>query len=340
YIKLRERHKNKKSEAEIIRLEEARDNKFSIEWKNHSSLKPNLIGVKALDNYPLSDLISYIDWTPFFQTWELAGRYPAIFDDKIIGESARNLFKDAEVMLNKIVQEKWLQANGVIGFFPANSVEDDIEIYTDENRDRVLATFRMLRQQTRKPKDKANTCLADFIAPKKSGVADYLGGFAVTSGIGLEKKITEFEKNHDEYNSILLKALADRLAEAFAEQLHARVRKEFWGYISEENLSHEELIAEKYCGIRPAPGYPACPDHTEKPLLFTLLNATKNTEMVLTENFAMLPASSVSGFYFSHPLSHYFGVGKIAEDQLIDYANRKSMDLTLARRWLAPNLID
>lgn len=340
YAKLRERHKNKKSENEFISLEEARANKFGVDWSNYTPPKPNFLGVKHFTNYPIAEIVPYIDWTPFFQTWELAGRYPKILDDAIIGQTARNLFNDAQAMLNKIIEENWLEANAVIGFFPANSVGDDIEVYTDENRDQVLMRFHMLRQQTRKPQNKANLCLADFIAPKSSGKADYLGGFAVTSGVGIEKHLARFEKQHDEYNSILLKALADRFAEGFAEHMHLRVRKEFWGYTPTENLNNEELIAEKYAGIRPAPGYPACPDHTEKPALFNLLKATELTKMQLTENFAMLPASSVSGFYFSHLQSQYFGVGKIQEDQLNDYAQRKKMDLLLAKRWLAPNLND
>jgi 5-methyltetrahydrofolate--homocysteine methyltransferase len=339
YEKLRERHKNKKSDSVLISLTEARENKLFIDWGKCLPPKPRLIGIKQLQDYALSELVSHIDWTPFFQTWELSGRYPAIFEDKIVGESAKNLFNDAQIMLEKIIREHWLKANAVIGFFPANSVEDDIEIYTDENRDQLLMTIHMLRQQTQKPKGKMNLCLADFVAPKSSGVPDYFGGFAVTAGVGLDEKASQFEKNHDEYNSILLKALADRLAEAFAEHLHARVRKEFWGYMPNEKLANEDLIAEKYVGIRPAPGYPACPDHTEKPFLFNLLNVTENTTMTLTENFAMLPASSVSGFYFSHPQSQYFGVGKIGDDQLADYAKRKAMDLEWIRRWLAPNLL-
>jgi 5-methyltetrahydrofolate--homocysteine methyltransferase len=239
-----------------------------------------------------------------------------------------------------MLTEKWVKLNAVIGFFPANSVGDDVEIYTDESRQTVLATFRMLRQQSRKAKDKANICLADFIAPKSSGIADYIGGFAVTSGVGLDERVLEFEANHDEYSSILVKALADRLAEGFAEHMHERVRRELWGYHPDETLTNDDLISEKYIGIRPAPGYPACPDHTEKPLLFSLLNAPEMAQMELTENFAMLPASSVSGFYFSHPQSQYFGVGKINDDQVLDYAERKAMDLNLVKRWLAPLLTD
>lgn len=337
YHTLRERHKNKKSENEFISIEAARDNKFRIAH-DYRPCKPAFLGTKTFTQYSLVELVPFIDWTPFFHTWELAGSYPAIFSDEIIGESAKNLFADAQQMLTKMVSEQWLQANAVIGFFPANSVGDDIEIYADENRDHILTTLHMLRQQTRKPSGKNNLCLADFIMPKSSGIPDYIGGFAVTSGILLDHKVHAFEKQNDEYNSILLKALADRLAEAFAEHMHQRVRKEFWGYVPTEHLSNADLIAEKYTGIRPAPGYPACPDHTEKPALFELLNAPENANIILTENFAMLPASSVSGYYFSYPESHYFGVGKIAEDQVIDYAKRKCMDLILAKRWLAPNL--
>lgn len=338
YAALRDLHKNKKSETEIIQINEARANKFNIDWQQCTIHKPTFLGVKSFIDYPLANLIDYIDWTPFFSTWELAGRFPRILSDEIVGASAKSLFDDAQLMLKKILAEKCLQANAVIGFFPANSVGDDIEVYADENRDRVITTFRMLRQQTRKSKDKANMCLADFIAPKSTGVADYIGGFAVSAGINMEPQLQIFEQNHDDYNSIMLKALADRLAESFAEYMHARVRKEFWPYAAEEKLSNEEIIDEKYKGIRPAPGYPACPDHTEKPALFELLNATALTGISLTENFAMLPASSVSGFYFSHPDSHYFGVGKIGMDQVQDYAERKQIELGIIKRWLAPHI--
>lgn len=338
YDKLRERHQNKNTEAKLISIAEARANKPKLDWSNHTIIKPSFLGLKTFSDYPLTDLISFIDWSPFFQAWELSGSYPKILDDKIVGEAAKNLFNDAQHILKQIIENKWLQAKAVVGFFPANSVGDDIEVYTDENRNKFLTKFHMLRQQTRKPDGKPNFCLADFIAPKSSGIPDYLGGFAVTAGIGLDAQVTQFEKNHDDFNSILLKALGDRLVEAFAEHLHQRVRKEFWGYMPTENLNNEELIAEKYCGIRPAPGYPACPDHTEKPSLFTLLNATANTGISLTENFAMWPASSVSGFYFAHPQSQYFGLGKINEDQVIDYAGRKEMESSLVKKWLAQHL--
>lgn len=340
YAKLRERHRNKKSENEFITLEEARQNKFHTDWKSYQPPKPSFLGIKHFKHYSLLNLVDYIDWTPFFQTWELAGKFPDILEDKMVGAAAKNLFHDAQAMMKKIIAENWLQANAVIGFFPANSVGDDIEIYTNENRDEVLMRFHMLRQQTKKPQGKPNLCLTDFIAPVSSGIADYLGCFAVTSGVGLEERVKEFEKEQDGYNSILLKALADRFAEAFAEHMHQCVRKEFWGYVPKESLSNEELIDEKYQGIRPAPGYPACPDHTEKPALFKLLNASELASIFLTENFAMLPASSVSGYYFSHPESRYFGVGKINEDQMLDYTQRKKMDLGLGKRWLAPLLID
>jgi len=338
YEKVRQLHKNKKSVNELISLQAARSNKFNIDWSRYHPPAPTFLGVKTFANYPLAELINYIDWTPFFHTWELAGRYPHIFEDEVIGSSARSLFDDAKDMLSKLVTENWLQANAVLGFFRANSVADDIEIYADDDRDTVIATFRMLRQQTRKPRDKANVSLADFIAPKSTGIADYMGGFAVTSGLNMEKKLQLFEKNHDDYDSIMLKALADRLAESFAERLHERVRKEFWNYVPDENFTNEDLIQATYRGIRPAPGYPACPDHTEKPLLFSLLHAEDQASISLTENFAMLPASSVSGFYFSHPQSHYFGVGKIGEDQVIDYAGRKQMDISIIKRWLATHL--
>lgn len=338
YEKLRARHGSKKSESEIIPLAQARANKLSINWQVYQPPIPRFLGIKTLHHYPLKTLREVIDWSPFFHTWELAGSYPKIFEDPVIGKSAMALFTDAQQMLDQLIAEQWLCANAVIGFFPANSIGDDIEIYADENRDRVITRFHMLRQQTQKVAGRENLCLADFIAPKSSGVRDYLGCFAVTTGIGLEQLLKVMEEKHDDYNSILLKALADRFAEAFAEHLHQRVRREFWGYAPEENLSNEELIRESYRGIRPAPGYPACPDHTEKPALFALLNATENTQMTLTENFAMLPAASVSGFYFSHPSARYFGVGKIGEDQVQDYAARRQMDITLIKRWLAPNI--
>ncbi len=338
YIGLRELHKNKKSETVIVPIEEARINKFTCDWQNYIPPKPALSGVLKFNDYSLTELKKYIDWTPFFSTWELAGRFPNILDDEIVGTSARTLFEDAEKMLQNIITEKWLSANAVIGFFPANSVGDDIEIYADESRRKVIARFCMLRQQTKKQTGKANYCLADFVAPKSSGKADYIGGFAVTAGLNMEPKLQAFTENFDDYSSIMFKALADRLAEAFAECMHERVRKEYWSYDRSENLSSEQLIAEAYVGIRPAPGYPACPDHTDKPVLFRLLNAEQNANIHLTESYAMTPAASVSGFYFSHPESRYFGIGKIGKDQVDDYARRKDMNIVVMERWLSQQL--
>jgi 5-methyltetrahydrofolate--homocysteine methyltransferase len=340
YKKLRERHLAKKSENELITFSAAQKNQYKINWHDYQPPRPNFLGSKVFVDYPLVELVDYIDWTPFFHTWELAGRYPAIFEDEIIGESAKSLFADAQQMLKKIIAEKWLQAEAVIGFFPANSNGDDIEIYTDDTARHVLTKFHMLRQQSKKANKKANLSLADFIAPKSSGICDYLGCFAVSTGGRIEEKLAEFSAVQDDYSDILLKALADRLAEALAERMHERIRKEFWAYHPEECLTNVELIEEKYAGIRPAPGYPACPDHTEKATLFSLLNVTGLSGISLTENFAMLPASSVSGFYFSHPESHYFGLGKIAHDQIEDYAVRKNMDLLYIKRWLSPNIAE
>lgn len=338
YEALRELHKHKKSETVIIPIEDARKNKLAIDWPSYTPPKPALSGVMKFSDYPLDDLTRYIDWTPFFSTWELAGKFPDILQDEVVGASAKLLFDDAQTMLKKIVREKWLQANGVIGFFPANSVGDDIEVYADESRRKVIARFCMLRQQTKKQAGKPNLCLADFIAPKSSGITDYIGTFAVTAGLAMEKKLEEFEAQVDDYSSIMFKALADRLAEAFAECLHERVRKEYWSYARNEKLSNRQLIAEEYSGIRPAPGYPACPDHTDKPMIFKLLNAEKNAGIFLTENYAMHPAASVSGFYFSHPESRYFGIGKIGKDQVDDYAKRKEMNIVVMERWLSQQL--
>ena len=290
-----------------------------------------------LENLSLEKLLPVIDWSPFFHTWELRGRYPKIFEDPTVGSKAQELFDDAQRLLKEIVDKKLLTAKGIFGFFPANSVEDDIEVYTDESRSEVLTTFHSLRQQMEKPEGDCNYALADFIAPKSLGLKDYIGGFAVTAGVGIEALCERFEKDHDDYNSIMTKALADRLAEAFAEWLHREVRKE-WGYGSNEQLSNEDLIRERYRGIRPAPGYPASPDHTEKQLLFDLLDAQKHTEIRLTETYAMYPAASVSGLYFAHPQAKYFSVGKINRDQVQDYADRKRMDMTEVERWLSPNL--
>jgi 5-methyltetrahydrofolate--homocysteine methyltransferase len=294
--------------------------------------------VQALPDYDLARLVPFIDWSPFFQTWDLAGTYPAILDDAKVGAQAREVFGDARAMLDRIVEEKWLTASGVFGLFPANAAGDDIEIYADEARSVPVMVWHNLRQQHERPEGKPHHCLADFVAPKDSGVPDWVGVFAVTAGLGIEEKLAEFAARHDDYAAIMLKALADRLAEAFAEHLHQRVRREFWGYAGEEALTNEQLIAEAYRGIRPAPGYPACPDHTEKGALFDLLDAPATAGMRLTESFAMYPAASVSGFYLAHPEARYFAVPRIGEDQLEDYARRKGMNLAEAKRWLAPVL--
>ncbi|MBM3391912.1 MAG: methionine synthase [Betaproteobacteria bacterium] len=338
YAKAREQHAGKKG-VPLVTLAEARANRF----KSHGAVpaKPKSLGVQVLADYDLAQLVPCIDWAPFFQTWDLVGAYPAILDDPKVGETARQVFADGKAMLERIVAEKWLGASGVFGIFPANAVGDDVELYADASRAKTLMTWHNLRQQQVRPDSKPrkpNYCLSDFVAPKDSGTADYAGAFAVTAGLGIEKKLAEFEAQHDDYSAILLKALADRLAEAFAEHLHRRVRRELWGYAADEALSNEELIAEKYRGIRPAAGYPACPDHTEKGPLFALLDAEKNAGMALTESFAMHPAASVSGFYLAHPEARYFAVTKIGRDQLEDYAKRKGMTVAEAERWLAPVL--
>ena len=335
YAEVRERHKGKESKTQQHSIETARKNKYV--WTNHP-VKPSFLGVKVIDDVSLETLAKYIDWTPFFQTWEMAGSYPKILSDAIIGAEARKLFDDAQAMLKILIAENWLQNRAVIGFFPANSVDDDIQLFTDESRSEVLETLHHLRQQNVKAPGRPNYCLSDFVAPVESGVTDYIGAFAVTTGIGIETKLAEFEKNHDDYSAIMLKALADRLAEAFAEYLHQQVRKQHWGYASDEELDNEALINESYKGIRPAPGYPACPDHTEKEKLFKLLNVTENTSITLTENFAMYPASAVSGWYFAHSQAQYFNVGKIDKDQLADYARRKDMAEDVAARWLSAHL--
>ncbi|MBI4208160.1 MAG: methionine synthase [Deltaproteobacteria bacterium] len=338
YQSLRETHKGRRVATPWVSLTEARRNKIPIGWKGYIPPVPKQGGIQVFNHYPLGEIRRYIDWTPFFHVWELKGIYPRILDDLEVGKTARKLFEEAQELLDRIVNEKWLTARAVIGLFPANSVGDDIEIDTDEDRKSVGITLHHLRTQTENSPGCPNECLADFVAPKETGLADYLGAFAVTTGIGIESRLAEFEKAHDDYNAILLKALADRLAEALAERMHERVRKEFWAYMPDESLTHPDLIEEKYQGIRPAPGYAACPDHTEKGLLWKLLQVKENTGITLTENYAMWPAASVSGWYFSHPESRYFGVGKIQRDQVEDYARRKGMNLPEMERWLSPNL--
>lgn len=338
YDRLREHHAKSREEVKYVSIEEARNNKFKIEWKQEDIYKPSLLGVERFGDYSLLEISQYIDWTPFFRTWELAGKYPEILEDKVVGEQARNLFIDAQSMLKKIIEEKWLKANGVIGIWNANSVGDDIEIYLDDSRKSPHKTISMLRQQRERSKGVAYMSLSDFVAPKETGLHDYVGGFAVTTGIGIEEHIERFQKDNDDYNKIMLQSLADRLAEAFAELMHKKVRTELWGYSKNESLTNDDLINESYIGIRPAPGYPACPDHTEKQTLFSLLDAENNTGIKLTESLAMYPAAAVSGLYFAHKDSRYFGVGKIAKDQAEDYAARKGMPIDVVEKWLSPNL--
>jgi 5-methyltetrahydrofolate--homocysteine methyltransferase len=332
YKKLRADHESRKTEKHYIPLVEARKNEVKIDWSSTQFTKPSFTGRKEFVNYPLEELRQYIDWTPFFQTWMMAGRYPGIFKDAVVGVEAKKLFDEANKMLDDIIRKKSLQASGVVAFYEAVKVGDDIAL-TD--KDKQVATFHFLRQQNKKAPGLPNFCLADFISPEPG--KDYFGMFAVTAGLGLEKIIEECKARVDDYSEIMAKALADRLAEAFAECLHQKVRKELWGYDKGETLSNEDLIAEKYKGIRPAPGYPACPDHTEKKLLFELLDANR-VGIVLTESFAMYPAAAVSGFYFSHPVAKYFGLGKIEKDQVEDYAKRKGMSVQQMEKWLSPNL--
>ena len=352
YEKVREAHAGRRAQIKWLSLEQARNNKQKIDWDSYTPPAPNDLGIQVFDDMPLEFLVPYIDWTPFFHTWELKGSYPKILDDAEKGEEAKKLFADAQEMLAQILDEHWLKARAVVGIFPANSVDDDIEVYADITRDDVKMTLSHLRQQTELPPGKPNRCLSDFIAPKGSGKEDYIGGFAVTAGIGIDEHVKRFEKQHDDYRAIMLKALADRLAEAFAEHMHDRIRHINWGYDihldgkphwtpcrgMEKGFDNQRLIKEDYSSIRPAPGYPACPDHTEKPKLWELLDVEKNTGIKLTDSYAMMPAASVSGWYFSHPDSAYFAVGKINHDQVEDYAKRKGMTMAEAERWLAPNL--
>ncbi len=337
YDAVRIRRANKAEKTPLLDYQEAVARKFSPDWDNYTPPQPTFTGIKVFDNYPLEELLEYIDWTPFFISWDISGKYPAIFDDPKKGEAARTLFDDAQKMLRKIIDEKLIQAKAVIGFWPANSNgADDITVADDTGN--TIATLHHLRQQTNKNNEPQNYSLADFVAPKSTGIKDHVGAFAVTTGLGADALAKSYEAAHDDYNSIMVKALADRLAEALAERMHQRVRTEFWAYQRSENLTNEELIKEKYSGIRPAPGYPACPDHTEKDTLFKLLDATAKADIKLTEHFAMLPAASVSGFYYSHPQSKYFAVGRIGKDQVEDYARRKGMTVSEAERWLSPSL--
>ncbi|MDZ4265930.1 MAG: vitamin B12 dependent-methionine synthase activation domain-containing protein, partial [Mycobacterium sp.] len=338
YASLRERHAQK-NERPMLTLEKARANRTPVEWAGYAPPVPAQgLGVREFLDYDLAELREYIDWQPFFNAWELKGRFPDILNNPASGETARKLYDDAQEMLDTLIKDKWLTANGVIGFFPANAVGDDIEVYTDETRTEVLTTLHNLRQQGEHRDGIPNRSLGDFVAPRNTGLADYVGTFAVTAGLGSQDRIVEFKAANDDYNAILLESLADRLAEAFAERLHQRVRKEFWGYQPDEQLDNEALIGEKYRGIRPAPGYPACPEHTEKTTIWQLMDVQERTGIELTESMAMWPGAAVSGLYFSHPQSQYFVVGRIGQDQVADYAKRKGWTLKEAERWLAPNL--
>jgi 5-methyltetrahydrofolate--homocysteine methyltransferase len=339
YATIRQRHNQRQSAQKLVSVTVARENRLQTDWNSFTPLVPNKLGIEILEEYPLDKLVKFIDWTPFFVSWELAGKYPRILTDEIIGEQAKTLFSDAKNMLNEIISDKSLKAKAVFGLFRANTVnDDDIEVYNDRPSKNHTEIIRTLRQQQLKPKGQPNYALSDFIAPKSALMDDYIGAFALTTGIGVDELVAQYEKENDDYNAIMVKAIADRLAEAFAECLHDHVRRHNWGYATNENLSMEDLIDERYIGIRPAPGYPACPDHTQKEMLWRLLDVNQNIGLSLTENFAMSPAASVSGWYFSHPCARYFGLGKINRDQINDYANRKSMPIAEVEKWLASNL--
>ncbi|HEY4750035.1 MAG TPA: methionine synthase [Steroidobacteraceae bacterium] len=338
HVRRREQHAAKKVKAPEASLAAARANRRVIDWPAYSVLAPRVPGVQRFDDYPLTELLGYIDWMPFFNAWEFAGKFPDLLSDPVVGEAASNLYADARRLLKTLIAERWLTVRAVVGLFAANSVGDDVEIYASEARERPLLTLNFLRQQKNKPDGQPHECLADYVAPKASGVRDYFGAFAVTAGIGIEQHVARFERAHDDYSAIMLKALADRLAEAAAEHFHERVRRELWGYAAGETLTNEQLVHEAYQGIRPAPGYPACPDHTEKAKLWTLLEVEKNAGIRLTESFAMYPTAAVSGWYVAHPQARYFAIGKIDRDQVEDYSRRKAMELAQVERWLSPNL--
>jgi 5-methyltetrahydrofolate--homocysteine methyltransferase len=338
HARRREQHAAKKVKAPELSLAAARANRVRVDWPAYAPFAPRVPGVQRFDDYPLSALLGYIDWMPFFNAWEFAGKFPDILSDPVVGEAASNLYADARSMLKRLIAEGWLTARAVLGVFPANAVGDDVEIYADEARGAPLATLNFLRQQKSKPDGQPHECLADYVAPAASGVRDYFGAFALTAGIGIEEHVARFERAHDDYSAIMLKALADRLAEAAAEHFHERVRRELWGYAAAETLTNEQLLREQYRGIRPAPGYPACPDHTEKAKLWRLLDVERNAGMRLTESYAMYPTAAVSGWYIGHPQARYFAVGKIDREQVTDYARRKGISLAEAQRWLAPIL--
>jgi 5-methyltetrahydrofolate--homocysteine methyltransferase len=339
HARRREQHRNKSVKTPQLSLAQARAKRLKLDWAAYTPPVPSFLGVRCFDDYPLDELVPYIDWMPFFNAWEFAGKFPDILQDPVVGEAAGNLYADATRMLEQLVAEKWLRARAVVGFFAANSIDDDdIMVFTDDTRRTQKLRLHHLRQQKSRPQNQPQSCLADFVAPAGSGRADYIGAFAVTAGIGIDAHVARFEAAHDDYSSIMLKALADRLAEALAERMHERVRRELWGYSPDERLDGSALIDEKYQGIRPAPGYPACPEHTEKAGLWRLLDPESNAGIRLTESFAMFPTAAVSGFYFSHPQAHYFGVGQIDRDQVASYAQRKGWSLAQAERWLAPVL--
>tara|TARA_B110000046_G_scaffold163762_1_gene178900 strand:- start:16 stop:1347 length:1332 start_codon:yes stop_codon:yes gene_type:complete len=338
YDLFREKFLQRTSSKEYIDIATARNKNYKIDWSNYQPVKPKEIGFKTLEGIDLRELATYIDWSPFFRSWDLHGKYPDILSDNVVGEQAIELFADAQEMLEQIVNEKWLIAKARFGLFPANSVGDDIAIYDHENPSKEIFRFLTLRQQLKKRQGQPSFALSDFIAPVGSNIKDYMGSFCVSTGFGTKERAEKFEKENDDYNSIMIKALADRLAEAFAEYLHFKIRTDFWGYASDESLSNEQLIKETYKGIRPAPGYPACPDHLEKQTLWDLMQVKESIGVELTESYAMWPAASVSGYYFAHPEAKYFGLGKIKEDQLIDYSKRRNIPLEQARKWLNPNL--
>jgi 5-methyltetrahydrofolate--homocysteine methyltransferase len=331
-------HARSEADKQRLPIERARVNRMPIDWAAYQPPKPTFTGTRVFRTYDVADLVPFIDWTPFFQTWELKGRFPAILEDAEQGAAARQLYEDAQAMLKRIVEERWFNPKAVIGFWPANAVGDDIRLFTGESRTETLATFHGLRQQLSKRDGRPNLCLSDFVAPSDTGLADYVGGFVVTAGLEEVRIAEKFERANDDYRSILVKALADRIAEAFAERMHERVRREFWGYAPHESHSPDDLIREAYDGIRPAPGYPAQPDHTEKETLFRLLEAERRIGVRLTESYAMWPGSSVSGLYIAHPESYYFGVAKVERDQVEDYAARKGMSVVEVERWLGPIL--
>jgi 5-methyltetrahydrofolate--homocysteine methyltransferase len=338
YAKVAEAHRRSEADKQRLPLAKARANAFRTDWASYAPPKPSFLGTRTFRTYDIADLVPVIDWTPFFQTWELKGRYPAILQDEKQGEAARALWDDAQAMLDRVITERWLQANAVIGLFPANAVGDDIEVYLDEERREPHVVLRNLRQQGEHREGVPNRSLGDFVAPKETGARDYVGAFAVTAGLGAQERVAAYRAELDDYNAILLEAVADRLAEAFAERLHERVRKEFWGYAPDEDLDNEALIKERYRGIRPAPGYPACPEHSEKTTLWSLLDVEQATGIELTDGMAMWPGAAVSGWYFSHPQSQYFVVGRVGRDQVADYAERKGWPLAEAERWLSANL--